>query len=273
MVTHGPFSTSAGASPVPYLTGAFAGTGSFTVSPILGYQSGGLNPDGTPDTTSRQFQAGLSVTGQGAAQNATLFVMTSAISVTRRTSASPRLAGSRGDGAQSGRLVRTGLRRRVFGDADLRAQHCADTEWRARSQAIQSEQCEYKPDHRRRVRAISPSIIPNRSGEPTRSIRSRPRRRRPWRTTIRTLSLNGYVGGVMVTATGGVRARHEFHEALCRHQCRPDSPATSASICQAIRARCWPSSMSGASMRRRTGMTSSSYVFGSLDVDNVSISG
>jgi hypothetical protein len=80
MVTNGPYSTSAGASPVPYLTGAFAGSGGFTVSPILGYQSGGLNSDGTPNTTSRQFQAGLSVTGKGAAQNATIFVMTSAIS-------------------------------------------------------------------------------------------------------------------------------------------------------------------------------------------------
>ena len=80
MITHGPFSTSTGPSPVPYLTAAFAGNGNFTVSPILGYQKGGLNSDGTPDTTSRQFQAGLSVTGKGAAQNATLFVMTSAIS-------------------------------------------------------------------------------------------------------------------------------------------------------------------------------------------------
>ena len=66
MVTRGPFSTSTGASPVPYLTGAFAGSGGFTVSPlpIHGYQSGGFNPDGTPNTTSRQFQAGLSVTGR-----------------------------------------------------------------------------------------------------------------------------------------------------------------------------------------------------------------
>ena len=80
MVTGGPFSTTPGnGSPAPYLTGAFAGKGGFTVSPILGYQAGGLNLDGTPNTTSRQFQAGLSVTGQGAAQNATLFVMTSAI--------------------------------------------------------------------------------------------------------------------------------------------------------------------------------------------------
>jgi hypothetical protein len=86
MVTQGPFSTSTGASPVPYLTGAFAGSGDFMVSPttgtpfpILGYQTGGLNADGTPNTTSRQFQAGLSVTGKGANQNATLFVMTSVI--------------------------------------------------------------------------------------------------------------------------------------------------------------------------------------------------
>ncbi|HEY5204086.1 MAG TPA: FecR domain-containing protein [Roseiarcus sp.] len=83
MVTSGPFSTTAGVSPVPYLTGAFAGMGQFTVtsvSPILGYQRGGLNTDGSPDTTSRQFQAGLGVAGKGANQNATLFVMTSAIS-------------------------------------------------------------------------------------------------------------------------------------------------------------------------------------------------
>ncbi len=77
--------TSGGSSPAPYLTGAFAGTGGFKVSPILGYQSGGLNPDGTPNTTSRQFQAGLSVTGQGASQNATLFVMTSAIANAPKT--------------------------------------------------------------------------------------------------------------------------------------------------------------------------------------------
>ena len=68
-----------GASRVPYLSGAFAGSGDFKVSPILGYQSG-ANLDGTPNTTSRQFQAGLSVTGKGTAQNATLFVMTSQIS-------------------------------------------------------------------------------------------------------------------------------------------------------------------------------------------------
>jgi hypothetical protein len=55
---------------VPHLTGAFAGTGGFTVSPV----------HGTPSTASRQFQAGLSVTRQGASQNAPVFVMTSQIS-------------------------------------------------------------------------------------------------------------------------------------------------------------------------------------------------
>ena len=92
IVTLGPYSTTTGASPVPYLTGAFAGTGGFTVSPILGYQAGGFNPNGTPDTVSRQFQAGLSVTGQGASQNATLFVMTSQIN------SSPNIGYNQGGG-------------------------------------------------------------------------------------------------------------------------------------------------------------------------------
>ena len=79
---------------MPYLTGAFAGTGSFTVTPILGYQAGGFNANGTPDTVSRQFQAGLSVTGQGASQNATLFVMTSQISSSPNIGYQPEPAGS-----------------------------------------------------------------------------------------------------------------------------------------------------------------------------------
>ena len=111
---------------MPYLTGAFAGTGNFTVSPILGYQTGGLNSDGTPNTTSRQFQAGLSVTGQGAAQNATLFVMTSAISN------APNIGFTQAGGftgvtmRNHGRMVRAGRRRRVVGDAEFGAQHRAD---------------------------------------------------------------------------------------------------------------------------------------------------
>ncbi len=77
IVTQGPYSTTRRVSRVPYLTGAFAGTGGFIVSPILGYQAGGL---GAPGAVSRQFQAGLSVTGKRASQNVTLFVMTSQIS-------------------------------------------------------------------------------------------------------------------------------------------------------------------------------------------------
>jgi hypothetical protein len=79
IVTQGPYSTSAGSSPIPYLTASYAGTGNFTVSPILGYQEGGLTGSGATNVESRQFQAGLSVAGQGAAQTSTLFVMTSNI--------------------------------------------------------------------------------------------------------------------------------------------------------------------------------------------------
>jgi hypothetical protein len=70
MVTPRRFSTGTGPSPVPDITGSFAGTGGFTVSPA----------HGTPSTESRQFQAGPSTKGQGASQNPTLFVMTSQIS-------------------------------------------------------------------------------------------------------------------------------------------------------------------------------------------------
>jgi hypothetical protein len=64
---------------VPYLTASFAGQGNFKVSSIMGFAAGGLNSDGTTDTTSRQFQAGLRVSGRGASQSSTLFVMTSVI--------------------------------------------------------------------------------------------------------------------------------------------------------------------------------------------------
>ena len=152
MVTNGPFSTSPGstASPVPYLTGAFAGSGNFTVSPILGYQAGGLNSDGTPNTTSRQFQAGLSVTGQGAAQNATLFVMTSAISNAPNIGFTQAGGFTGSDDAQSGRMVWAGRRRRVVGDAEVGAQHRGDPEWRAHRR-LRSEQYDHKPAHRSRV--------------------------------------------------------------------------------------------------------------------------
>jgi hypothetical protein len=79
IVTQAPYSTSAGSSRIPYLTASYAGTGSFTVSQIQGYQAGGLTAGGATNVASNQFQAGLSVTGQGAAQSSTLLVMTSEI--------------------------------------------------------------------------------------------------------------------------------------------------------------------------------------------------
>jgi hypothetical protein len=66
-------------SGVPYLTASFAGTGGFTVSPILGYRAGGLNSDGTPQLNSHVMQAGISVSGQGNAQVSRIFVLTSAV--------------------------------------------------------------------------------------------------------------------------------------------------------------------------------------------------
>jgi hypothetical protein len=61
---------------VPYLTVSFAGSGAFTVSPVLGYRAGGFNSSGTPTTTSRVLQAGLSMNGSGAGQTSGIFVMT-----------------------------------------------------------------------------------------------------------------------------------------------------------------------------------------------------
>jgi hypothetical protein len=63
----------------PYLLGTFAASGTYNVSPVLGYRVGGANADGTPNTTSRVFQSSLNITGAGAAQNATLSVMTAVV--------------------------------------------------------------------------------------------------------------------------------------------------------------------------------------------------
>ena len=203
MITHGPFSTSTGPSPVPYLTAAFAGNGNFTVSPILGYQKGGLNSDGTPDTTSRQFQAGLSVTGKGAAQNATLFVMTSAISN------APNIGFTQAGGF-TGVTVRNGagwygLATGAVSSATQNSAHNTvqtlngvpiagfslnssttnlNTGTVLDTQAfnyLQTGPANYKFDP---VTAQTPTTLAN--NHPT-------------------LTLNGYVGGVMVTATGGVQ--------------------------------------------------------------------
>jgi hypothetical protein len=201
IVTPGSFSTSAGASPVPYLTGAFAGSGGFTVSPILGYQKGGLNSDGTPDTTSRQFQAGLSVTGQGARQNATLFVMTSAISnapnigftqaggftgVTMRNPAGwYGLAGGAVSSATPGSAPNSVPTMNGVPVASFSLNNTTtnlDT-----GSVLNSQSSNFvKPA------TANYTFNPITTGTPTTSANNHP-----------TLTLNGYVGGVMVTATAG----------------------------------------------------------------------
>jgi hypothetical protein len=203
MVTQGPFSTSTGASPVPYLTGAFAGSGQFTVSPVLGYQAGGLNSDGTPATTSRQFQAGLSVTGQGAAQNATLFVMTSAISnapnvgftqaggftgVTMRNQAGwYGLAGGAVSSATPTSAPNTVPTMNGVPIASY-ALNNANTNLLTGTVSNSQSSNFVKPA------SANYTFNPVTVGTATTSANNHP-----------TLTLNGYVGGVMVTATGGVQ--------------------------------------------------------------------
>jgi hypothetical protein len=202
MVTQGPFSTSTGASPVPYLTGAFAGSGQFSVSPILGYQLGGLNPDGTPDTTSRQFQAGLSVTGKGAAQNATLFVMTSAISnapnigftqaggfmgVTMRNPAG--WYGTASGGVSSATPTSAPNTVPTMNGVPIASFALNNTNTNLNTGTVSNTPQSYNyvqsgPAHY--------TFNPVTEGTPTTLANNHP-----------TLSLNGYVGGLMVTATGG----------------------------------------------------------------------
>jgi hypothetical protein len=201
MVTQGPFSTSTGASPVPYLTGAFAGSGQFSVSPILGYQTGGLNADGTPNTTSRQFQAGLSVTGKGANQNATLFVMTSQISnapnigftqaggfmgVTVRNpagwygTASGAVSSATPNSAPNTVPTMNGVPIASFALNNTTTNLNTGTVSNTQSyNYLQSGPANYK-------------FNPLTAGTPTTLANNHP-----------ALSLNGYVGGLMVTATGG----------------------------------------------------------------------
>ena len=218
MVTHGPFSTSTGPSPVPYLTGAFAGSGQFSRSRrSSAIRAGGLNPDGTPDTTSRQFQAGLSVTGKGAAQNATLFVMTSAISnapnigftqaggftgVTMRNPAGwYGLAGGAVSSATPKSAPNTvptmnGVPIASFALNNTTTNLITGTVSNSQSyNYVQSGPANY-------------TFNPITTGTPTTLANNHP-----------NLTLNGYVGGVMVTATGGVGAAvYELHEALCHNQ-------------------------------------------------------
>jgi hypothetical protein len=203
MVTPGPFSTSTGPSPVPYLTGAFAGSGGFTVSPILGYQTGGLNADGTPNTTSRQFQAGLSVTGQGPAQNATLFVMTSAISnapnigftqaggftgVTMRNPAG--WYGLAGGSVSSATPTSAPNTVPTMNGAPIASFALNNTNTNLLTGTVSNSHSSNF------VKPANPNYTfnPITTGTPTTLANNHP-----------TLTLNGYVGGVMVTANGGVR--------------------------------------------------------------------
>ena len=200
MVTRG-FSTSTGPSRAPYLTATFAGSGGFKVSPILGYQSGGSNPDGTPATTSRQFQAGLSVSGQGATQNATLFVMTSAISnapnvgftqaggftgvTMRNQDAWYGLAGGSVSSATPTTAPNTvptlnGVPIAGFALNNTNTNLLTGTVTNSQSSNfVQTATTNY-------------TFNPVTAGKPTTLANNHP-----------TLTLNGYVGGVMVTGTGG----------------------------------------------------------------------
>jgi hypothetical protein len=201
MVTHAPYSTSVGASSVPYLTGAFAGSGNFSVSPILGYQAGGLNTDGTPNTTSRQFQAGLSVTGKGAAQNATLFVMTSAISN------APNIGFTQAGGFTGSTMNNSG------GWYGLAAGALSSATPTSAPNTVQTRNgvpiAGYALNNTTAnlntgavSNALSYNFVqtgpanytfnPITTGTPTLRANNHP-----------TLSLNGYVGGLMVTASGG----------------------------------------------------------------------
>jgi hypothetical protein len=189
---------------VPYLTGAFAGKGQFTVtpvSPILGYQTGGLNPDGTPNTTSRQFQAGLSVTGKGAAQNATLFVMTSAISnapnigftqaggftgVTVRNPAG--WYGLAGGAVSSATPTSSPNTVSTLNGTPIASVTLNNTNTNLLTGAVSNSQSSnfVKPA------SSNYTFNPITTATPTFSASNHP-----------ALNLNGYVGGVMVTASGG----------------------------------------------------------------------
>lgn len=63
-------------SGAPYLPAGFAAAGQFYNSPVLGFGLGGTTSKGAPNRFSRFLQAGLNVTGQGASQVSTIYVMT-----------------------------------------------------------------------------------------------------------------------------------------------------------------------------------------------------
>ena len=267
MVTQGPFSTSTGASPAPYLTGAFAGSGDFTVSPILGYQRGGLNTDGTPDTTSRQFQAGLSLTGQlpmsgkPATQNATLFVMTSAISnapnigftqaggftgVTMNNQAgwyglaTGAVSSATPNSAPNSVTTQNGVPIASFtlnnNSTNLNTGSVSNTQ---SYNYVQSGPANYK-------------FNPVTAGTPTTLANNHP-----------TLSLKGYVGGVMVTATGGATPPFTNYTKPYVITNLTGQPGDVGILLPGNSSEMLASFNVGSVNAPTNGMTSSNYVFGS----------
>jgi hypothetical protein len=260
MVTSGPFHTSTGSvssqSPVPYLTGAFAGTGGFKVSQILGYQTGGA-------TTSRQFQAGLSVTGQGAAQNATLFVMTSQISNAPNT-------GFTQAGGFTGVTVRNpegwyGLAGGSVSSATPTSS--PNTVSTMNGTPIAGFTLNNTNTSSNFVRAASSNSSSNytfnpiTTATPTFSAGAHP-------DLTLNGGLNGYVGGVMVTATGGTpTAPTKFTNpyVITNVTGQPGNvtillPGNSSEMLAVFNVGSGVGAPSGA-------MTSSSYVFGSVGAD------
>jgi hypothetical protein len=263
-----------GASPAPYLTGAFAGSGGFTVSPILGYQRGGFNLNGTPDTTSRQFQAGLSVTGQGASQNATLFVMTSQISN------APHIGFTQGGGFDAVTVRNPAKWYGLASGAVASATPKSAPNSVPNSNGVPTASYSiYNADANLLSGVISSSNSYNRlqtgpanytfnaikTGTPTTSANNHP-----------NLFLNGYVGGVMVTATGrSTPPSGNFTKPyiVTNVSGTPGDvgiylPGDSSEMLAVFNVGQVPSTaLTG------RGMTSSSYVFGGLDVDGVSVTG
>ncbi|HZZ21451.1 MAG TPA: hypothetical protein VFE60_02235 [Roseiarcus sp.] len=254
---------------MPYLTGAFAGTGGFTVSKVLGYQPGGLNADGSQNTTSRQFQAGLSVTGKGTAQNATLF-------------GHPREPP--GLGKSNGRRVRNLRRHNVrnsaptpwFGLASGSVSSATpssssntvstmdgtpiagfalnNTNTNLSTGAVSNSQSSnfVQPGG-----TTSYTFNPVTTGTPTFSAGAHP-----------DLHLNGYVGGVMVTATGGTRTaptKFTTPYVVTNVTGQPGNvsiqlPGSSSEVFAVFNVGPGPGAPTGA-------MTSSSHVFGSTNAD------
>ena len=103
-----------------------------------------------------------------------------------------------------GRMVRTRGRLRVFGDADVHAQHCVDHEWHA-DRRLHSEQHEHKPDSQERSRTVPSSNFVKPGGRELHVQSDNDRNADDPANNHPTLTLNGYVGGVMVTANGGAQ--------------------------------------------------------------------